>query len=84
MVSFLPITCVHNISQEELKSTYVRQNFLVLKNNEVIRETVQPQKWDVLIRILDIPDLDPNEDRQSSHTGTSQALSAGDYHQRMR
>ncbi len=69
--------------QEELKSTFTRQNFLVLKNNEAIRETVQPQKWDVLIRILDAPVVDPNEDRRSSNTSRS-AATGGDYHQRLR
>ena len=62
--------------QEELKSTFVRQNFLVLKDDRRISEAVQPQKWEVLIRILDAPAVDPNEDRRSSLTATSQGLSA--------
>ena len=87
IITLLPtyITLCITISlcpQEELKSTFVRQNFLVLKDDRRISEAVQPQKWEVLIRILDAPEVDPNEDRQSSHTATSQGLSAGGYQTR--
>ena len=82
MISIITQKQILLCPQEELKSTFVRQNFLVLKDDRRISEAVQPQKWEVLIRILDAPEVDPNEDRQSSHTATSQGLSAGGYQTR--
>lgn len=37
--------------QEELKRTYTREDFYVLRTNEIIQEKVEPRKWDVLIRL---------------------------------
>ena len=65
--------------QHELKQTFSRQDLLLLRENQFIRDRVEPQKWDVLIRVLGDNNalLAPSGgDRASSITTTTTSHSA--------
>lgn len=57
--------------QSILETTHHREEFLLLKNHEKIVEIVEPQKWDVLIRVLQNYDDFARSETRSEVTRTS-------------